>query len=200
MKLKLKAKIRQEKAKKIRKEGKIPAVLYGPKLENLNLAVEEKEFEKILEKAGESSLIALEVENGEKKEYLVLIHDFQRDPVTDKIIHIDFFRPSLKEKVEAKVPIIFEGESPAVKMGGTLVKFISEIEVKATPEKLPREIRVNIEKLKDFESVILVADLPLPKGVEVARAKEEAVARVLPPEKEEIVPTGKEETSEEKKE
>lgn len=200
MKLKLRAKIRKEKAKKIRKEGKIPAILYGPRLENVNLAVEEKEFEKVLKEAGESSLISLEVENGEKKEYLVLIHDFQKDPVTDKIIHIDFFQPSLKEKVEAKVPLVFEGEPPAVKMGGTLVKFMTEIEVKATPEKLPREIKVNLEKLKDFENVIVVGDLPLPKGVEVKRAKEEAIARVLPLEKEETIPPPKEQISEEKKE
>lgn len=200
MKLKLRAKIRKEKAKKIRKEGKIPAVLYGPRLENVNLTVEEKEFEKVLKEAGESSLISLEVENGEKKEYLVLIHDFQKDPATDKIIHIDFFQPSLKEKVEAKVPLVFEGEPPAVKMGGTLVKFMTEIEVKATPEKLPREIKVNLEKLKDFESVIVVGDLPLPKGVEVKRAKEEAIARVLPLEKEETIPPPKEQISEEKKE
>jgi large subunit ribosomal protein L25 len=195
MKLKISAKIRKEKGKKLktlRKRGVLPAVLYGPKIKNLNLEIETKEFEKILEKAGESSLISLELkdEKLKDKEFLVLIHDVQRDPLTQKPIHVDFYQPILKEKIEAKIPIIFEGEAPAVKeFGGTLVKNISEIEVRATPQNLPREIKVNISNLKKFEDAILVSDLKLPKGVEVKRAKDEVIARVLPPEKmeEEIV-------------
>jgi large subunit ribosomal protein L25 len=195
MKLKISAKIRKEKGKKLktlRKRGVLPAVLYGPKIKNLDLEIEAKEFEKILEKAGESSLISLELkdEKLKDKEFLVLIHDVQRDPLTQKPIHVDFYQPILKEKIEAKIPIIFEGEAPAVKeFGGTLVKNISEIEVRATPQNLPREIKVNISNLKKFEDAILVSDLKLPKGVEVKRAKDEVIARVLPPEKmeEEIV-------------
>jgi large subunit ribosomal protein L25 len=189
MKLKISAKIRKEKGKKLktlRKKGVLPAVLYGPKIKNLNLEIEAKEFEKILEKAGESSLISLEVK-GEKvkdKKFLVLIHDVQRDPLTQKPIHVDFYQPPLKEKIEAKVPIIFEGEAPAVKeLGGTLVKNVSEIEVRATPQNLPREIKVDISNLKTFEDAILVSDLKLPKGVEIKRARDEVIARVLPPEK-----------------
>jgi large subunit ribosomal protein L25 len=189
MTLKISAKIRKEKGKKLkslRKRGILPAVLYGPKIKNLNLEIEAKEFERTLEKAGESSLISLELK-GEKlkdKEFLVLIHDVQRDPLTQKPIHVDFYQPLLKEKIESKVPIIFEGEAPAVKeFGGTLVKNISEIEVRATPQNLPKEIKVDISNLKTFEDAILVSDLKLPKGVEIKRAKDEVIARVLPPEK-----------------
>lgn len=184
MTLKLLAKIRKEKGKKLktlRKKGILPAVLYGPKIKNLNLEVDQKEFEKILEKAGESSLISLEAG---KKKFLVLIHDIQRDPLTEKPIHVDFYQPLLKEEIEVKIPIIFEGEAPAVKeLGGTLVKTIEEIEVKSTPQNLPKEIRVSIDKLKTFEDAILISDLKLPKGVKVKRAKDEVLARVLPPER-----------------
>lgn len=190
MRLSLEAKIRKEKAKKIRKERKIPAVLYGPKIKNLNLEIDEKEFEKILKETGEISLINLKVQDqkGKKKNYLVLIHDFQKDPLNDKIIHVDFFQPSLKEKIDSKVPINFEGEAPAVKLGGTFVKIISEIEVRATPENLPKEIKVNISKLKSFEDAIFVSDLNFPKGVEVLREKNDVIARVLPLEKVEEIP------------
>lgn len=186
MKIIVKAKIRKEKAKKVRKEGKIPAVLYGPKIKNLNLEIDEKEFNKILKEVGESSFIKLKIENKKPKgeEFLVLIHDIQYNPLTEKPIHVDFYLPLLKEEIEVKVPIIFEGEAPAVKeLGGTFVKIIDEIEVRATPQNLPKEIKVNIDKLKTFEDAILVSDLNLPKGVKVKREEKEVLARVLPPEK-----------------
>ena len=90
----LKAKIRKvigKKAKTLLKEGKIPAVLYGPGIENLNLEIEEKELEKILRE--KNSPIVLKVEN---REYQVLIKEIQREPIKGKIIHIDFYKPSQK--------------------------------------------------------------------------------------------------------
>lgn len=197
--LTLSAQIRKtfrRKTRKLRKNGLIPAVLYGPGIKNLNLEVNLKEFEKVLEKAGESSLISLEIEG---KKHLVLIHDIQRDSLSGKPLHIDFYQPSLKEKVEARVVLVFEGESPAVKMGGTLVKTFEELEVKAIPEKLPKEIRVDISKLKKFHDAIVVGDLNLPKEIEILRNKDDVIARVLPPEKSEEVKEKTEEKPQEVK-
>jgi large subunit ribosomal protein L25 len=90
----LKARIRKaigKKAKSLLKEGKIPVVLYGPGIENLNLEIEEKELEKILRE--KNSPIVLKVEN---REYQVLIKEIQREPIKGKIIHIDFYKPSQK--------------------------------------------------------------------------------------------------------
>jgi len=92
----LKARIRKaigKKAKTLLKEGKIPAVLYGPGIENLNLEIDEKEIEKILREKNENSLIALKIDD---KEYQVLIKEIQREPIKGKIIHIDFYKPSQK--------------------------------------------------------------------------------------------------------
>jgi len=95
-----------------------------------------------------------------------------------------FISLSLEEEIEAEVPLIFEGEAPAVKdLGGTFIKNISELKVKALPQDLPKEIVVNIEKLKTFEDQILIKDLKVPSGVTILREKEEIVAQVLPPEK-----------------
>ena len=147
------------------------------------LDVDYKEFQKVLRKAGVSSLIELDVE-GEKEKRIVLVHDFQKDPVSDKFIHIDFFETSAKEEVEVKIPLVFEGTSLAVKdLGGTLVKNISELEVKALPQNLPHEIKVSIDRLNTFEDHILVKDLILPKDVKVSAKPDEIVVSVAQPAK-----------------
>ncbi|PIP24851.1 MAG: 50S ribosomal protein L25 [Candidatus Nealsonbacteria bacterium CG23_combo_of_CG06-09_8_20_14_all_36_12] len=182
--LTLLAKIRQisgKKTKTLRKKGILPAILYGPKIKSSSLEVDSKEFEKIYQEAGESSLVSLEVEG---KKIPVLIHEIQRDPLTDKILHIDFYQAPLEEKITAKIPLIFEGFSPAVKeLGGTLVKVIHELEVKAKPEDLPKEIKVDISSLKIFEDILTIKDLKVPIGVEILKNPEEIVAEVFPPEK-----------------
>ena len=182
--LSLSAKIRKDlgrKVKKLRKKGILPGVLYGPKVKATPLEINLKEFEKIYKEAGESSLISLEIEG---KKSPVLIHEVARDPLTEKPTHVDFYQPRLEEEVEATIPLVFEGEALAVKdLGGTLVKNISEIDVKALPQNLPHEIKVNIQSLKTFEDSILIKDLEVPEGVKVLKDPEEIVAKVSPPEK-----------------
>jgi len=182
--LTLSVKVRQELGKKIktqREKGILPGVLYGPEIKNLSLEIDGKQFEKIYREAGESSLISLEI--GGKKA-LVLIHETQSDPLTGKPIHVDFYQPKLGEEIAITVPLVFEGEAQAVKdLGGTLVRNIQELEVKALPQDFPREIVVNIEKLKSFEDNILVKDLIVPKGVKILKEPEEIIALVVPPEK-----------------
>ena len=184
--LNLSVQIRNEKGKKVRglrTRGILPAVLYGPGIKNLNLEVEEKEFEAAYKKAGSSSLISLNLKDQGKK-FLVLIHSVQYDPLSGRPIHIDFYQPKLEEEVEAAVPLVFKGEAPAVKnLQGTLVKEISELEVKAKPQQLPRQIEVDISSLKTFEDSIKISDLRVPEGVKILKEGEEIVALVTPPEK-----------------
>lgn len=182
--IKLNAKIRKEIGKKtnvLKNNGRIPAVVYGHKVKNILLDVDYKDFQKALRQAGESSLIELNIE-GEKKQ--VLVHDFQKDSVSNKFIHVDFFQASLTEEVQVKVPLILEGESAAVKdLGGTLVKNISELEVKALAINLPHEIKVDISSLSTFEDHILVKDIVLPKDVKVIAKPDEIAVYVAAPEK-----------------
>jgi len=184
--LNLTAKIRKElgkKVKKLRKKEIIPAILYGKKLKNpIPLEINLKEFEKIFKEAGESSLISLTTDKGEK--FLVLIHEIAKDFLTGRPTHIDFYQPDLDKEVEVMVPIIFEGESKAVKeLGGTLVKNISELKIKAKPQNLPKEIKVNIAKLDSFTDNILIKDLEISEGVRILKDPQEIVALVVPPEK-----------------
>lgn len=176
------AKIRNEKGRKtedLRNRGLIPAVLYGPGIKNKNLAVLTKEFVNVFDQAGKSSLVSLKIE-GEEKSFVILINDLARDSLSGRPIHADFYQPDLKKEIEADVPLVFVGISPAVKdLGGTLVKNFNEITVKALPSDLPREIKVDISVLKTFDDVIAVKDLAVVKGVELLKNPEEIVALVM---------------------
>ena len=179
----LKAKLRGEKGRdtqELRESGLIPAVLYGPGVENKNLAVDSKEFYKLYRQAGGSSLVSLEVE-GEKNKFMVLVSDYDTNPLNSQVTHVDFYQPDLTKEIEAEVPLVFEGNSVAVTdLGGTLVKNISEITVKALPADLPREIKVDITKLATFEDVVTVKDLSVSDKVELMKNPEDIVALVTP--------------------
>ncbi len=196
--LSLSAKIRskeKEKNDELRKQELIPAVLYGPGIKNQSLSVKAKEFERVFQEAGESTMIKIEIKgNGEAAALIreVIIH-----PLDEKIAHIDFYQPNLKQEVEATVILVFKGESPAVKvLGGSLVKSFDEIEVKALPLELPHDIKVDLDKLKTFQDNILIKDLELPSGVKSLRGPDEVVATVVPPEQERIEEAPAEEAAE----
>lgn len=164
---------------KMRESGVLPVVLYGPGIKNLNLSVLDTDFDATWKQAGASSLVTLNVE-GEKESFRVLINDVTRDPLTGKVLHMDFYQPDLTKEIEAMVPLVFTGESVAVKdLAGTLVKNISELTLKALPQKLPREINVDISKLATFDDTIIVGDLVLPEGVKALKNPEEIVALVV---------------------
>ena len=138
---------KEEKAQILRGKGLIPGVLYGPKTKAASLKVSETEFQKVYEEAGESSLIQL----GQGEGTPVLIREVQRDPVKGNVIHIDFYQPPLDEEIEVQVPLIFQGEALAVRdLGGTLLKNIQEVLVKALPQNLPHEIVVDVSRLSTF--------------------------------------------------
>ncbi len=196
--IKVKKRTKEEKSKKVREEGQIPAVLYGPEIGNILLKIDLKDFKKIYKDAGETTLISLELDDGKK--YEALIHDWDTNPVTGEFIHVDFFQPSLKEETEVDVPIKLVGESPAVKsLGGILVKEMTEIKVKGLPQELPHEIEVDISNLKNIDDEIKISDLKVPEGIKILRKEDEVVALVVAPRKEEEA-VEKEEVLEEKEE
>lgn len=183
--LELKVKIRPETGKgnkSIRKEGLVPAVLYGHKTENMPIVINETEFIRVFKEAGESTLIKLSIEGDKKEEKMVLVHDFDKDPLRGRFIHVDFYQPQMDEVISAEVPLEFISVAPAEKdLGGILVKNIHNIEVEALPHKLPRQIEVDLSVLNTFEDAIQIKDLNLPEDVEVKLNPEETVVSVLPP-------------------
>ncbi|EKD49435.1 MAG: hypothetical protein ACD_63C00146G0003 [uncultured bacterium] len=195
---KLKVKIRKDiskKVKAVREKGLVPAILYGPKVNNENLEVDYTTFEKLYEKAGSSSIVELDI--GGKKKRNVLIQDVQRDPVSDKYLHIDFYQIRMDKKLEAEVELEFIGESLAVKDdGGVLVKNFDAVDVKCLPVHLPSGITVDISPLKTFDDVIKIKDLKVADKVEILQDGEEVVATVTPPRSEEELEALEEEVTE----
>lgn len=163
---KLSAVRREKKGEKIRDEGLLPAVIYGVGKDTESLTLTYVDFIKLYDKAGESSLIDLDVDN---KDYgKVLIHEVSHDPVSGNIIHADLLRIDMEKPITASVELIFMGESKAVKeSGGTIVRNIEEVEVECLPKNLVNHIDVDLSVLASFDDVIKVSDLVLPEGVKV---------------------------------
>ena len=162
----------------------MPAVLYGQDVPSTPLSVLMKDFENVLREAGETSLVTLKVVGG--KSYNVLIHDVAKDPLTLEPIHADFYAVRMDKPIEAKVPLAFIGESPAVEgEGGILVKVVHELEVRALPKDLPHEIPVDLTLLEKIGNKIHVKDLTLPAGVSAHAPLEEVLALIEPPRVEE---------------
>ncbi len=168
----------------LRKAGKIPAVLYGPKEKTVAITLDRAAFEKVWRAAGETTIIDLEGV-GETKE--ALIHQVDLHPVTDIPQHADFYVVEKGKKVQIDVPLVFVGEAPAVKnLGGTLMKSMYEIKVEALPKELPHEIEVDISKLVTFEDQIAIKDITVPNTVTVLANPDDTVASVAEPKEEEI--------------
>lgn len=150
--------------KETKKDGFIPAVYYGAHQASTPIFVDFIEFNKVLASAGESSSISLKTEHGNET---AMIQDVQVHPVKGQVIHVDFYVLEKGQKVHVKTPIVFAGESPAVKAGGVLVKVLQELSVEGDSAKLPHEFIVDLSLLADSKSVVHVSDIELPPGVEL---------------------------------
>ncbi len=181
--LALSAQIRElkgKKANKLRKQGYIPGVVYGNKKENKHIRINEADFKKVFSKAGESTLIDLNI--NDKDFGKVVINDYQTDPVSDKIIHFDLYQVRMDKKIIAKVPIKFIGESPAVKNeGGILVKSHDVFEIKCLPGDLIHDIKVDLSALDNIDNIIRVRDLKISNEVEILSDPEVVVITVAAP-------------------
>ena len=167
----------------LRRSGFMPAVLYGKGQKSLSLQIPVKEFSKVLKEAGESTLVYVQVG---KETYPTIIHDVAKDPVKDHVIHADFYKVSLTEKIKTKVPVEFVGESPAVnELGGIFVRNVNELEVEALPQNLPHEISIDISALIAFGNQILVKDIKLGADVKLIADEDTILATVQEPKSQE---------------
>ncbi|MFA4999352.1 MAG: 50S ribosomal protein L25 [Parcubacteria group bacterium] len=182
--LNLNAEIRESSVKpeSLRQANLIPGEIYGKQFENKHIAVPAKDFGKVFEEAGENTIINLQAGTDI---YPVIIHDYQKDPISGKFLSVDFFKIRLDEKITAPIPLVFVGESPAVKeLGGVLIKSMDEIEVEALPSNLPHEIEVNIEAITELDGSIYVKDLPTGENYEIITDPDTVIATASAPEEE----------------
>ncbi len=166
-----------KQVKGLRREGKVPAVVYGAGLEPTAIELQAREAEKALARVSGATLLDLELEGATHK---VLVREIQRHSIRRDLRHVDFLKVAMDQLIRAEVPIELLGEAPAVKtLGGVLVTGVQAIEVEALPADLPDRITVSIEALGKIDDKINVGDLALGKGVRVLTSAEEVVARVI---------------------
>ncbi len=166
---------------KIRAEKNIPAVVYGGHKEPVSVTVSVKDLEKII-KAGKNTLVEIDL-NGAKE--LALVKEVQYHAVTDKPIHTDFQRVSMKDKMDVVVPIRLEGTPADIAQYGAIVEHIMrEIEVRALVSAIPHEIVVDITPMT-INKGIVAGDIKLPEGVELKTDKEAPVVHLAIPKDEE---------------
>lgn len=187
--IELKAEARQatgKHVKQLRRQGYVPAVIYGNTAETSAIQIEAKVLGKVLAQAGTHQLIALQV--GKKKPLMTLAREIQRDAIKHGYLHVDFYAVNMREKVTAEVPVVFEGTSPAVRdFAGTLVHGLTEVEIECLPADLISAISVNIEGLATFDDIITVAELKVPSTITILTDPDTMVAKVEPPRVEEAL-------------
>jgi len=187
--MKLTAKKREilgKKVKSLRRQGWLPAVVFGKDIESIPITLDKKEFEKVYREAGESTLVDVEISDGEGPRrpsgqlHKTLISEVDLDPVSDGIIHANLQAVRLTEKITATVPLKIVGESPVVKSGeGMLLTLLDEVDVEALPQDLPAEIKVDISNLTEIDQGIAIKDLPVDRAkVELQQEPEELVVKI----------------------
>ena len=175
LQLQVKTRPAHESAEALRKNGLVPAVFYGPKEASTSVAVDSRALEHIWKQAGQSSVVTLEGA-GEPKE--TLIHDVQLHPVSGAILHADFYVLEKGKKVRLSVPLHFEGQAPAEKLGHILVKAMHELEIEVLPSELPHALEVDVSSLENVGDRILASQVKLPGSASLITAGDEIVASV----------------------
>jgi large subunit ribosomal protein L25 len=182
--IKFNANIRKEnvghRINELRRAGRIPAVLYGPDVENVPVDVDEKEFKKIIAtEHGENIIIRLKA--GSNKAVPAIIKEIQTHTVTSKITHIDFCQINLKQELEVEVPIEVGGEAPGVKTdGGVLEQIIRSVKVKCLPTDIPDNFVLDVSELNIGDG-LKISDLTVKKGVEILGDMDALVINIVSP-------------------
>jgi large subunit ribosomal protein L25 len=202
--IKLSAMSRTEKgkgvAKRLRREGKLPAVVYGHKTAPIALTIDSKQLlNLIVEGKSEHKLFDLSIEgNGKPIEKTVMIKELQIDPLKRNFLHVDFFEVSMDEEITLSLVIKLVGEAPGVEMGGVLQQVRREIEIKCLPSQIPDSVEIDVSALNIGDSIHL-NDIQLPAGIKVLDDADLTIATVLAPtvEKEVAPEEAEEEVAEE---
>lgn len=170
-----------KKVSRLRQEGVVPVHYYGPGVDSASLQVDFMALRSVLINAGRNVPITVKVV-GEDGENICFVREIQVHPVTEELLHVDFYRVDVTQTVRAEVPIILEGEPPAVRnLGGILLQPFDTLEVEALPLDMPESLRVDVTILEDFSASIRIGDVEVAEGVNILRDPVEMIARVVAP-------------------
>lgn len=165
--------------KAMRREGKLPAIVYGKKIDPLPITLDFREASRILDRLPPSALVVVDVD-GDK--HYALVRDKQRNPILGTILHVDFLAVSLTETVRTEVNVRLVGEAPAVETYFAIITTsLEQFEIECLPRDLPDSITVDISRLSEIGDSITVKDVAPPKGVQVLNDPDAIVVVVTAP-------------------
>jgi large subunit ribosomal protein L25 len=167
-----------KKVRQLRKQGLIPATVYGKGFAPVSISVADRTFTTIYRRAGKTALIDLSIDG---KMTSVFVQEVQRHPLKRNIIHIDFKAVDLKVAIQIEVPITTVGESPITARGDALVNHVlNTVLVEALPAELPQHIEVDVSSLDDLEKTILVSDLPTASSYKILTDPSQVLITLTP--------------------
>jgi len=173
----------KREAKRLRRRGEVPAVVYGPATDPIPVKIKRSLLEKVFHTITETTPIRLVIKDDEERtvsEKTVFLKMIQRDKVSEAIVHVDFYEPVKGHRMRINVPLKVVGKPVGVEKGGFLEVYHEEIPVETDPDRVPQEIEVDVSSL-DLGDVIHARDLKLPEGVKCLLEDEEAVVSILVP-------------------
>lgn len=169
----------KEAARRIRKDSRIPAVLYGHEFEPVLLSLDSHDLMVLLRREqGIHGLVDLKIEGKKGGKHTVLVKEIQRHPIKDTVLHVDFQRVKETEKIQTEVPVLYHGEPEGVKAGGLLQHYLYGVKVETLPKDLPERIDLDINDLMLGQS-LRVSDLPEIPGVTYINSSEEIMVSVI---------------------
>ncbi len=161
----------------LRREGWIPAVLYGPSVQSRPLQLRAKESELVIRQAGTSHLVTLNIAG--ERPVQVVVRDLQRDVLTQKLIHLDLYQVEMTKTLTVEVPLVMVGESPVVKRGeGILLQGTQTVEIECLPGDLIDAVEVDLSVLTEIDQQITIRDLAVPSTIRILSSPDEMVVRV----------------------
>ncbi|MCH7746251.1 MAG: 50S ribosomal protein L25 [Chloroflexi bacterium] len=170
-----------KKVKALRRQGIVPVHVYGSGIDPLALQVDTQALSRILPRVGTNVPLSIEIEE-QDGENICFVREVQRHPVTENVIHVDFFRVDVSQTTQAEVPITIVGVAPAVRdLNGTLMQPLQSVLVEALPMNIPVSIEVDISGLDNFDKALHVSDVTVDSRVTIVTNAEEMVARISAP-------------------
>jgi large subunit ribosomal protein L25 len=172
----------------LRRQGVTPANIYGHGIDSTSINVDAKSLKHLLGRVGSTDLISLKMDDS-KSPIMVLIREVQRNPLTDELLHVDFYQVKMTEKIKADVPLVFIGEAPVLRKvkNSSILHLIDSLHIEALPDNLPHSLEVDVSGLEELDHTIHIKDIHLGDGITLLSDPEQMVVKVAEARKEEVV-------------